>query len=341
MNIFLSWSGNLSKEIARIFKGWIPGVIQAAKPYYTEDDIIKGTRWNSEISLELEKSSIGLIFLTAENLNAPWVMFEAGALAKKLDDSKVCPILFGITASEVKGPLVQFQAAEFNKKGIKKVIEMLNSELHEFRLDIEVLNDVYEMWWPKLEEKVQKALKTKTGQNKPKKRSERDMLDEILALIRAQSIPHKLANISSYAAHNLLSNIEDVEVAEFATDVEDLDNVNDPNNKDWINKVLLNEISSFDGAWIGRWNGGTAGHNWRVGTTALKIIGNLFYFIINDSYNPYMIIAKREGENRLVGRYFRIDGEYDSTPWVGQIINGYQINGVWKKGRWDFRKISE
>lgn len=87
MKVFISWSGELSKNIAEIFRQWIPGVIQAVKPYYSPDDITKGTRWNSEIAKELDASKIGIICLTPNNLESPWIMFEAGTLAKNIDKS--------------------------------------------------------------------------------------------------------------------------------------------------------------------------------------------------------------------------------------------------------------
>src|ERR1017187_9800498 len=106
MRVFISWSGERSQRIANILRSWLPGVLQAVKPYFSPDDIAKGTRWSTEIAKELEASRIGLLVLTSENLDAPWLMFEAGALAKNLERSKVCPILFGLEPTDVTGPLV-------------------------------------------------------------------------------------------------------------------------------------------------------------------------------------------------------------------------------------------
>ncbi len=39
MDVFISWSGELSKKIAEAIRDWIPCVIQAVKPYYSPDDI--------------------------------------------------------------------------------------------------------------------------------------------------------------------------------------------------------------------------------------------------------------------------------------------------------------
>ena len=50
----------------------------------SDTDIEKGARWENEISLRLAESDLGIICLTPDNLEEPWVLFEAGALAKKL-----------------------------------------------------------------------------------------------------------------------------------------------------------------------------------------------------------------------------------------------------------------
>src|SRR3989454_7866890 len=115
MKVFISWSGDRSRTIADVLRRWLPSVLQAVRPYFSPDDIAKGTRWSSEIAKELEASKIGIICLTGDNLSAPWLMFESGALAKNLDKSFVIPLLVGIKQSDVSGPLAQFQLTVFEK----------------------------------------------------------------------------------------------------------------------------------------------------------------------------------------------------------------------------------
>jgi hypothetical protein len=117
-------------------------------------------------------------------------MFEAGALSKKLDKSNVCPLLFGMEASDIQGPLVQFQAAKFDKLEVKRAVKMMNGLLTE-SLAIDVLDSVFDMWWPKLEKEVTDIL-GKQGTAKPSAlRSERQLIEEILDLVRASSIKAK------------------------------------------------------------------------------------------------------------------------------------------------------
>lgn len=185
MKVFISWSGDHSREIGDVFRRWLPAVLQAVRPYFSPDDISKGSRWESEVSKELAASRMGLLILTPENIEASWLVFEAGALAKNLEKSRVCPLLFDLEPTDIKGPLVQFQAARFEQSEIKRVVKMINKELGEQGLDNSVLDGVFEMWWPTLKTGVAEILKQPVA--KKGERSERDILEEILGLTRSAS----------------------------------------------------------------------------------------------------------------------------------------------------------
>lgn len=184
MKVFISWSGKESKSIGEKIRTWLPGVLQAVKPYFTPDDIEKGARWNSEISKELEQSEFGILCLTRDNLNSPWLIFESGALSKKLEKSNVCPILFGITNNDLKGPLKQFQATLFKKEEMKKLLKAINSKLEDHSLIDSVLENVFEKWWPDLETDIEKILRSEKDKNVEPIRTDRDILEEILGLSR-------------------------------------------------------------------------------------------------------------------------------------------------------------
>lgn len=184
MRVFITWSGPRSRSVAEVVRKWLPGVLQAVNPYFSPDDVAKGSRWFPEISKELDDSQVGLLCVTPENLHAPWLLFEAGALGKNLDKSKVCPLLFGLQPTELTGPLAQFQAARFEKREFKKVVEMINAQLSDAALQSDVLDGVFEMWWPKLEEEVKRELDS-SSEDEGELRSDRDMLEEVVAVTRS------------------------------------------------------------------------------------------------------------------------------------------------------------
>lgn len=60
----------------------------------SEHDIDKGTRNIPAIARNLDETQFGIICLTPENLNAAWLLFEAGALSKIQYDSRVWTFLY-------------------------------------------------------------------------------------------------------------------------------------------------------------------------------------------------------------------------------------------------------
>ena len=184
MKIFISWSGSLSKEIGQILREWLPVTLQAVKPYFTPSDVEKGARWLTEISTELESSSVAILCLTRESLDSSWVIFEAGALSKSVQSSRICPLLFGITPSDLPGPLGQFQATVFAREEILKMMRTINGAMKEGALNDPVLDKVFEMWWPDLEQKINAAITRHTSVKKTPVKSDGEMLGELLETTR-------------------------------------------------------------------------------------------------------------------------------------------------------------
>jgi hypothetical protein len=123
--------------------------------------------------------------LTPDNLHSDWLLFEAGALSKTIENTYVCPFLIGLEPADVKAPLAQFQATRATKKDVLKLLKTLNTALGEGALPAAHIEEAFDVWWPKLDEK----LKALPGDEGPARsvRSERDLLEEILALVRNQN----------------------------------------------------------------------------------------------------------------------------------------------------------
>ena len=126
MQVFLSWSGERSKAMAEIFGNWLGQVIQAVEPWISSD-MEKGTRWSPEIATRLENSRVGIICLTPENLNANWILFEAGAVSKT-KDAHVCTLLLDLSPGDVQQPLGQFQHTLANSRNdVHQLVRTINS----------------------------------------------------------------------------------------------------------------------------------------------------------------------------------------------------------------------
>ncbi len=205
VRIFLSWSGEHSCKFAEAFRNWLSVVLQGVKPYFTPSDIEKGTRWITDISKELSESQFGILCITRENIHSEWIHFEAGALAKNLDKSNVCPILFGISNTDITGPLKQFQTTEFKKEDMLRLFTLINNRLGEQKLSQKTLDMVFEKWWPDLELQVQQILDEAETPDAPI-RTDREILEEILQLSRVVLKHQSRANgISPAAVKELLT----------------------------------------------------------------------------------------------------------------------------------------
>lgn len=185
MNIFLSWSGERSRAVSDLLDEWLQCVIQAVEPWMSSKDIDRGTLWFSEISDQLQSTSIGIICLTKDNLDKPWILFEAGALAKGLKNTRVCTFLIDLEPNDVGTPLSQFNHTLPDKSGVWALVRTLNNALEEKGLKEKTLEQVFEMYWPKFKEDFDNILEQIKPTGASKKRPDKDILIEILETSRS------------------------------------------------------------------------------------------------------------------------------------------------------------
>jgi hypothetical protein len=187
MDVFLCWSGTRSKAVAQALKDWLPLVINAVEPWLSAE-MDKGSRWDDEISTRLEKTKVGIICLTPENLEAKWIHFEAGALSKT-KEARACTLLVDIkNPGDIEFPLAKFQATKPEKeemRGLVRTINKLVGECGEKSLTEEHLNEAFTTYWPRLETQLKTAIQLSVTTRKIE-RSSQAMLQEILQLVRDQ-----------------------------------------------------------------------------------------------------------------------------------------------------------
>jgi class 3 adenylate cyclase len=149
MNVFISWSGTRSREVAVSLKQWIPALLPTSEPWIASD-LPTGSNWSREITHRLQQAHTGIICLTEENRNSPWLLFEAGALARA---GKLFLYLIDFDAAELAGPLAQFQATRANEEGTWKLILALNSATEQQAPENE-LQDRFNRRWPQLRDSL-------------------------------------------------------------------------------------------------------------------------------------------------------------------------------------------
>ena len=180
MNVFLSWSGERSHQVALLLNDWLGNVIQALSPWMSSTDIDRGSVWFDQIQNQLKDTSIGIICLTQENKERPWLLFEAGALVKGLTTARVCPFLIDLGPRDISGPLAQFNHTLPSKDGLFRLIKTLNKALESHALKNTLLERAFETHWPQFEEDFRKILAQSPASPPTQPRSTEHILEEIL-----------------------------------------------------------------------------------------------------------------------------------------------------------------
>lgn len=117
MSVFISWAEkeSLSHNGALLLQKWLPEVLHNLESFVSSEDIASGTLWLQKLFDQLEVSESGVLCLTKESLDRNWILFEAGALAKRAgkETGRVCPLLFEFKT--LSFPLAAFQAHSLDK----------------------------------------------------------------------------------------------------------------------------------------------------------------------------------------------------------------------------------
>ncbi|MFJ8205167.1 toll/interleukin-1 receptor domain-containing protein [Micromonospora chalcea] len=182
MRIFISWSGEPSRSIARAVRDWLRVVVQHSDPWMSDQEIASGVRWNDSLADALEQSDFGLVCVTRKNQSSPWLMFESGALAKHLKTARLVPLCIDLSPSEITSPLQVFQARTLDRNGIHRLVQDL-SALAKQPVPRESVDMLFEAMWPKLEPAIAAAKNSEGSLERPK-RSPEDMLIELVTRMR-------------------------------------------------------------------------------------------------------------------------------------------------------------
>ena len=107
-------------------------------------------------------TSFGIAVVTPENQQAPWLLFESGAIAKAVgEDVRLVPLLFGLETSDLTGPLSDFQARRAERPELARMC--LDLAKTYCSPDAEAVSDNLEAHWGRFEDKVSAVPDQKTN----------------------------------------------------------------------------------------------------------------------------------------------------------------------------------
>lgn len=200
MKVFLSWSKPRSQQVAELLKGWIPCVIQSVEPWFSSQSIEDGELWFNAIQNQVASIINGVICLTKENQNEPWILFEAGGLAKGLDKSRIYVLLIDLNSSDILlSPLSAFNHTKVTEEGIRKLMHVINSRTEKPVLP-SVIDSVFDKFWPDFQTRFDEIIATTQAIDVTESDNEivksvgddlKPMLEEILKTVRSNRSPGK------------------------------------------------------------------------------------------------------------------------------------------------------
>lgn len=163
MRVFVSWSGKMAEDIADSYQHWLAEAFpkRELSVFFTPKNLKPGDRWRDIIRRRLSNSDVGVIFLTRESLASPWVLFEAGAIAKALSSSTY-PVLIDVGVGDLPAPFEQFQATNArdrdNMWDLTWAIREKLRKAHGKKVSRDVLEAAFGAWWPRFSSKVHHRL---------------------------------------------------------------------------------------------------------------------------------------------------------------------------------------
>ena len=206
MDVFVSWSGEASKEIAKVLTKYLRLLLPGIKPFFSPEGITMGDRWPERLSVTLQECKVGLFCITADNYENPWLLFEAGAISSRVGQGRVIPIFFGkIKPTDIKSPLTFFQCAVFIKEDMRGVVKSIHKGIAS-EIPDEDVDELFENFWSKLKNGVNDVIESQSmaaSQPDTPKRSSTDLLHEILGIVRDLELKSASSLLLTHTERNL------------------------------------------------------------------------------------------------------------------------------------------
>jgi hypothetical protein len=167
MKVFISWSGDASKAVARAIGQSVTDVFTGVEPWISAVNIQAGQQWFAELMNALEHSQFAIVCVTKRSLSAPWIMFESGALSAKFGSPKLVPLMLDCVVQDLVDPLARFNGVLFDEESMGALFESINESVGG-PLAPKALKAAFNEVWPALDGAVRAALEAEREAIKPK-----------------------------------------------------------------------------------------------------------------------------------------------------------------------------
>lgn len=194
MRVFISWSGQPSQIAALALSDFLSKLWSTnVKPFVSNTDIEAGAQWQADILSRLDESNFGVICVTRANQHRPWINFEAGAIAKRMSESRCVPLAIDLPPAHVDRPLGMYQAKAATREGVWDLVKAVNNALDgALRPELVALEPLFDAFWDELAGELERARKQPKKQVEPSvdPAAQQRMIEEILITVRSIARPH-------------------------------------------------------------------------------------------------------------------------------------------------------
>ncbi|WP_412162284.1 toll/interleukin-1 receptor domain-containing protein [Curtobacterium flaccumfaciens] len=216
-DVFISWSGDKSKYVAGALYEYLPKVIQGLDVFFSDQDIPSGSTWLSEIQSHLNTAKYGIVCVTPDNTEAPWLYFEAGAISRQTGEpvSRVSPLAIDMSKETLPSPLQGYNAIDLNEDGFVKMVKSIHETIKS-PAPWPTIEDAARYHWSLMEPKFK---------DMPSSATPAPAFDLQEAIIEIRGMLRDLAKSGnarrareSRAVDNVIRDWSDVQVADFRQD---------------------------------------------------------------------------------------------------------------------------
>src|SRR5271154_4641161 len=127
MKVFISWSKQTSFDIAQALRTHLLQRVFPEVEFFLSESISPGVIWRNELANALYSCDFGVVCVTPENAQEPWLFFESGALSKVQSAGTVIPYCFEFSPSSLPQPLSGFQSCVADRNGTLNLIRSINA----------------------------------------------------------------------------------------------------------------------------------------------------------------------------------------------------------------------
>jgi hypothetical protein len=154
MQIYISWSGQASYQVALSIRDLIRAVLPGIEVWVSAEDIKAGSRWSPELIRIFDQMSFSIICVDPSNQRSNWLNFEAGAIAKSIGKWNIKVFLFELTPGDLRGPLTQYQAVRLDIGDVRRMFEDIHANFSGVQISKQVLIESLETEWPDFQKAV-------------------------------------------------------------------------------------------------------------------------------------------------------------------------------------------